>query len=92
MEAEKKGIADAKVERANFYLNRFQNKKSEQGLALLKEEAEKKKVTAQYYLGLCYMKGAGVKKNKKLGKSYIRLAAYGGLEEAQKETEKWLLV
>lgn len=57
----------------------------------MKEEAEKKKAVAQYYLGVCYMKGIGVKKDKKLGKSYIRLAAQAGLEEAKVETGKWLL-
>lgn len=90
-EAEKKGVSNARAERANFYLHRFRHKKTEEGIVLLKEEAEKKKAVAQYYLGVCYMKGIGVKKDKKLGKSYIRLAAQAGLEEAKVETGKWLM-
>lgn len=90
-EAEKRGVPNARAERANFYLNRFRYKKTEEGIALLKEEAEKNKALAQYYLGVCYMKGNGVKKDKKLGKSYVRLAAHAGIEEAKEETGKWLL-
>lgn len=84
-------MPNARAERANFYLNRFRYKKTEEGIALLKEEAEKNKALAQYYLGVCYMKGNGVKKDKKLGKSYVRLAAHAGIEEAKEETGKWLL-
>lgn len=39
---------------------------------------------AQYYLGLCYMRGLGVKKDKQYGKSLIKLAAEQGIEQAKR--------
>lgn len=89
--AEEKNVPEARTERAYYYLKRFRNPKKEEGIAILQEEAGYKKPIAQYYLGLCYLKGIGVKKDKKLGKSYIRIAAGAGFEEAQDEVDGWLL-
>lgn len=90
-EAEERDVPEARAERAYFYLTRFRNKKKKEGIAILQEEARDKKPIAQYYLGLCYLKGREVKKDKKFGKAYIRVAANAGCEEAQEEVDKWIL-
>ena len=88
-EAEKRNQRYAEAERAYFYLTKKYQPEKRKGIRLLEDYAAKKDALAQYYLGICYMTGNGVKKDKRYGKSLIQMAAEQGIQQAEKALEKW---
>ena len=88
-EAEQKDLQYASAERAFYYITKVYEPDKKKGIQILETCAAKKDALAQYYLGLCYMTGDGVKKNKLYGESLIRLAAEQGIEQAKRKLGKW---
>ena len=88
-EAEKRMQKNAKAERAYFYITKKYEPEKLKGIKLLEIYAAEQDPLAQYYLGVCYMIGNGVKKDKRYGRLLIQMAAEEGIQQAKKALEKW---
>ena len=67
-----------------YYYGNELEQDQEQAVYWFKEAAKQKHAEAMYNLGVCFMNGEGVEKNKTTGMGFIRQAAKLGSESAKK--------
>lgn len=80
--------SDEKYERADKY---FSDKNYEQAVLWYQKAAEENHPVAQYYLGLCYENGLGVKQNHDQAVSWLQKAAEKDIKSAQGLLGKYYL-
>lgn len=82
------GIAEAQYELGRMHYYGEECKRNyDTAIALFTQSSEAGTAGAYYMLGVCYLKGTGVEKDKVKATEYFNLAAQRGSREARQELE-----